>query len=174
MNETIDTILDRKSVRKFTDTPISKQQLTTLARAAMAAPTAVNRQPWEIIIVTEKALLKKLGAALPHAKMTTGAAAAFVICGNMERTGEGLERDFWVQDCSAASENLLIAASSMGLGAVWTAAFPFEERMAGVRQILGLPQDIVPLNVIPVGYGVAGIQSHDKFDVNKLHWDGWK
>ncbi|MCK9175886.1 MAG: nitroreductase family protein [Desulforhopalus sp.] len=174
MNETIDTILDRKSVRKFTETPISKQQLTTLARAAMAAPSAVNRQPWEIIIVTEQALLKKLGAALAHAKMTAGAAAAFVICGNMERTGEGAERELWVQDCCAASENLLIAVTSMGLGAVWTAAFPFEDRMASVRQILGLPEGIVPLNVIPMGYAAAEVQGHDKFDGTRLHWEGWK
>jgi flavin reductase (DIM6/NTAB) family NADH-FMN oxidoreductase RutF len=128
VNETLKVIHNRKSVRHFTDQAVSKEQLELLLRAGMAAPTAVNRQPWAFYVVTKRETLDALGEQLPYAKMLLQAQAAIVVCGDMEKAGNLKEQAYWVQDCSAATQNILLAAESIGLGAVWTAAFPYDDR----------------------------------------------
>lgn len=170
---TIETIHQRKSVRSFTSEKMSKEQLETLVRAGMAAPTAVNMQPWAFIAINDRATLDQLGEELPYAKMLKKANAAIVVCGDLQKALDGWEQIFWVQDCSAASQNILLAAESLGLGAVWTAAYPAEDRMATVSKILNLPDHIMPLNVIPVGYPDGDIEPKDKWDSENLHWNKW-
>lgn len=172
-NPTLETIFERKSVRNFTDEPVAMAMLTELVRAGMAAPTARNSQPWQFVIVTDRKMLNDLGEALPNARMLLGATAAIVVCGDMERALTGVSQDYWVQDCSAATQNILLAAESMGLGAVWTAAFPYEARMAPVRQALGLPAHIIPLNVIPIGHPIGEDQPKDKWDPERVHLNAW-
>ncbi|WP_319268548.1 nitroreductase family protein [uncultured Draconibacterium sp.] len=172
-SSTLEIIHQRKSVRNYTEKKVSKEQLETLVKAAMAAPTAVNKQPWAFIAINDRATLDHLGYKLPYAKMTKTASAAIIVCGDLSKALEGWEQAFWIQDCSAASQNILLAAEAMGLGAVWTAAYPAEDRMAIVRDILNLPENIIPLNVIPVGYPKGIEKPKDKWKPENLHWDKW-
>lgn len=173
MNETLKTIFSRKSVRVYKDEPIAKEKLDMLVRAGMAAPTAVDKRPWEFIIITDKAILKQLAGALPYAKMAEQAAAAIVVGGDINKQWGGADSEFWIVDCSAATENVLLAAESLGLGAVWTAVYPDQERITAVRQILNIPDNIIPLNLIPVGVPTGIEQPKDKYNPAQIHWEKW-
>lgn len=172
-NQTLETIFSRKSVRNFTEEKVTKEQLELIVKAGMAAPTAVNMQPWTFVIVTERETLNKLGEQLPYAKMLFQAQAAIVVCAVPEWSIKDHPVKYSILDCSAATQNILLAAESMGLGAVWTAAYPRDERMASVRQILEIPEDIIPLNVIPVGYPTGEDKPKDKWKPERLHWEKW-
>ncbi len=173
MNDTLQTIFNRKSVRTYTGAPVSKDQLLMLVKAGMAAPTAVDRRPWDFIIITDKAILKKLSDSSQHAKMTEHAAAAIVVTGDLNRQYGGKEAIYWTLDCSAATENILLAAESMGLGAVWTALYPDPDRINPVKSILSIPQDIVPLALIPIGVPTGSEKPKDKFNAKQIHQNGW-
>jgi nitroreductase len=165
-------ILTRASVRSFTGQAISKDVLTRIARAGMAAPSAVNVQPWDLVVVTSRETLDALCRTLPYAKMLDKAGAAFVVCGNPAK--DAIAKLHWAEDCSAVTENILLAVHSLGLGAVWTAVHPDQARVAAVRKILGIPEAIVPLNVIPVGVISGNAPApKDKFNPKALHFDGW-
>lgn len=167
-------ILQRKSVRSYTDRPVTKSQLDTLVRAAMAAPTGRDMRPWKFIIINDRQAMKSLADQLPYAKMLAEAQAAVVVCGDLSILDkEGKPSTNWMFDCSAATENLLLQAEAMGLGAVWTAAYPYEERLTAVKQALQLPDHIVPLNVIPIGYPKGNTQPKDKYDANDIHYNAW-
>lgn len=170
MNKTLEVIHNRKSVRHFTDQPVSKEQLETLLRAGMAAPTAVNRQPWVFYVITQRETLDLLSEKLPYAKMLSQAQAAIVVCGDMEKAGNLKDLGYWVQDCSAATENILLAAESMGLGAVWTAAYPYDDRTKAVIEELNLPETHIPLNVIPIGYPTGEDLPKNKWNVDNIIW----
>lgn len=170
----VEVIMTRSSVRSYSDKPVGRESVETLLRAAMAAPSAVNKQPWVFVTVDDKALLSALAEALPNAKMTAGAQLAVVVCGDMRKTLEGESAQYWIQDCSAATENLLLAAHAQGLGAVWTGVYPNSARIEAVRSILGLPSYIVPLNVIPVGYPASENTPKDKWKPENIHSNGWQ
>ncbi|OPY09116.1 MAG: FMN reductase (NADPH) [Syntrophaceae bacterium PtaB.Bin038] len=173
MNDTLKTIFARKSVRSYRTEAVSDEKLQMLVRAGMAAPTAVDKRPWEFVVVTDRAVLKRLADALPYAKMAERAAAAIVVGGDVRRQWGGMESDYWIMDCSAATQNILLAAESMGLGAVWTAVYPEDSRVRAVRQILGIPPHVVPLNVIPVGVPSGREKPKDKYDPKQIHWNKW-
>jgi nitroreductase len=173
MNDTLNTIFARKSVRSFKSDAVPDEKLRMLVRAGMAAPTAVDKRPWEFIVVTDRAVLKQLADALPYAKMAEKAAAAIIVAGDVKKQWGGLESDYWIMDCSAATQNILLAAESMGLGAVWTAVYPEDSRVRSVRQILGIPSHVVPLNVIPVGIQAGMEKPKDKYDPKQIHWNRW-
>lgn len=170
---TLEIIHQRKSVRNYTHQKITKAQLETLVKAGMAAPTAVNKQPWAFISIDDRETLDRLGNGLPYAKMLKKATAAIVVCGDMTKALKDWEQEFWIQDCSAASQNILLAAEAMGLGAVWTAAYPAKDRMATVTDLLNLPEHIIPLNVIPIGYPTGMEKPKDKWKPENLHWNKW-
>ena len=172
-NATTKTIFNRKSVRNYVETTVSPETLEFLVRAGMAAPTAMDRRPWEFIIINDKAIVKKLNDALPHAKMAEKAGQAIVVAGNIEKQAGGKDATFWIMDCSAAVENILLAAESLGLGAVWTAVYPAADRLKPVIEILGLPSNIVPLAFIPVGKPDGSDKPKEKFDKEKIHWNHW-
>lgn len=160
----LDNIFQRKSVRKFVEgKAVSKEDLTILVKAGMAAPTARNSQPWEFVVITDKNILNTMAEKLPYAKMLAGAPSAIVVCGNTERMLEGEGRDNWVLDCSAATENILLAVEAKGLGAVWTGVYPSKDRMKEVALALSLPENIVPFCVIPLGYPTGVEQPKDKY-----------
>mgnify|MGYP002386948181 FL=1 len=173
MNDTLKTIFARKSVRTYRSEAVSDEKLQVLVRAGMAAPTAVDKRPWEFVVVPARALLKQLADALPYAKMAARAAAAIVVGGDVRKQWGGMESDYWIMDCSAATQNILLAAESMGLGAVWTAVYPEESRVRAVRQILGIPHHVVPLNLIPVGMPAGREKAKDKYDPRQVHWNKW-
>lgn len=169
-NQTLEVIHNRKSVRNFTSQPVTKQQIETLLRAGMAAPTAVNRQPWVFYVVTLRKTLDALSEQLPYAKMLTQAQAAIVVCGDMEKAGNLKDKGYWVQDCAAATQNILLAAESMGLGAVWTASYPYDERTKVVIKELNLPDNHIPLNVIPIGYPTGEDLPKNKWNPGNIIW----
>lgn len=146
------TILSRTSVRAYTDQKVEKTKIEKLLRAAMAAPTAVNKQPWHFVVIEDKHVLEQIAEEIPTAKMAARAPLAITICGDMEKALDGEGRGFWVQDASAATENLLLAAHAMGLGAVWTSVYPIKDKVEATRALLKLPETIVPLGTIVIGY----------------------
>jgi nitroreductase len=166
----MEAILTRRSVRKYTDREVPDTVVTDLLRAAMAAPSAQNQQPWQFVVVRDRGLLESLAAAHPYGGMTRDAQVAIVVCGDLTREKSP---GFWVQDCAAATENLLIAANAAGLGAVWTGIYPREERVARVGAILGLPDHIVPLAVVPIGYPAEHPAPVDRFEPGRVHVDRW-
>lgn len=173
MNDTLKVIFSRKSVRTFKNEPVSREKLDMLVRAGMAAPTAVDKRPWEFIVVTDCNILKQLADALPHAKMADKAAAAILVAGDIRKQWGRIDSNYWIMDCSAASENILLAAESMGLGTVWTAVYPEDDRVRVVRQILGIPSHVVPLNLIPVGVPGGTEMPKDKYNPGRIHWNCW-
>ena len=172
-NQAIKTILTRVSVREFTGEKISDAQIDTLLRAAMSAPSAINKQPWAFIVVNDEDLIAKLGEALPYSRCSNHPAVAIIPCGDLSKAIPGEMGAFWVNDVSAATENLLLAAHSMGLGAVWTGLHPDMNRAALVQQMLGLPEHIIPLCVVPVGHPAEQPDIKDKFRPENIHYNGW-
>lgn len=170
-NPTLATIYERKSVRSFTGEPVSREMLTELVKAGMAAPTARNRQPWQFVVISEKPAMLSLAEKLPYAKMLASAGAAIIVCGDLEIARAGDTEGMWMLDCSAATQNILLAAESMGLGAVWTAAFPYADRIAAVNEVIKLPAYVVPLCVIPVGRPTGIDRPKDKWKPERLHWE---
>ena len=173
MNETLKTIFQRKSVRIYQDKPISKDALELLVRAAMAAPSGADTRSWSFIIIQDKKMLESLAQGLKYGKMLKKSGAAIIVCGNPEKSVfEGDQ--YWMFDCSIAAENILLAAESIGLGAVWVSVYPNNLRIRNTKEILELPKDIEPLCVISLGYPKIEQKPKDKFDSKKMHWDKWK
>lgn len=163
----LENILARKSVRQYTSRPVEPEKIDLLLRAGMAAPSGSDKRPWSFVVVQDRARLDSMAVRLPYAKMLTKAPMAIVVCGDTLRSA------LWEQDCCAVTENILLAAESMGLGAVWTAAYPYPERIAVVRQYTGLPENIVPLCVVPVGYPEGKQSPKDKYDASKIYYEQW-
>ena len=172
-NEAIDNIMTRVSVREFTGGKISAEQIDTLLRAAMAAPSAINRQPWAFIVVTDETIIAQLGEALPYSRCSNHPACAIIPCGDLSKAIEGEMGAFWINDVSAATENLLLAAHAMGLGAVWTGLHPDMKRATMVQQLLGLPEHIIPLCVVPVGVPAEHPAIKDKYIPENIHYTTW-
>lgn len=170
----MENILNRKSVRKYTKEEVKKEQLEMLVRAGMAAPSARNSQPWLFFVIDDRTILDNLAKQLPNAKMLLSAKAAIVVCGNLQKALDGEGREFWVQDCSAATQNILLAAESMGLGAVWTGAYPRKETVNIIKVELGLPEHIVPLNVIPIGWQTGEEKPKQKYTEENIRWNKWE
>ena len=177
----LEVIASRKSVRSYTDQPVSDEQVETMLRAAMSAPTGMNVQPWRFVVVRDQAVKDKLAGGFN--KMIAQAPVVFVVCGEttLMRKPQGqpdaeaveVENGNWTQDCSAATENLLLAAEALGLGAVWTAAYPYEARVNPIREALGLPENVTPLCVVPCGYPAGDDQPKDKWKPENIHYDKW-
>ncbi len=172
MKDAITVIHERKSVRNFTGEQVKKEDLETIVKAGMAAPTAVNMQPWAFIIVTERAVLDSLNNALPYAKMLGKAGAAIIVCAIPEKAFNS-KTEYAIIDSSLTGENILLATEALGLGAVWTAVYPDNDRIKSVRAILKIPDKIIPLNVIPVGKPTGEDKPKDKWKPENIHWQKW-
>lgn len=167
----LDNIATRTSIRDYEARPVEKEKIEKMLRAAMAAPTAMNKQPWHFVVVDQRNVLDALAGANPYAKMLKKAPLAIVVCGNTDKMIEGGGRDFWIQDASAATENLLLAAHAMGLGAVWTGAYPSEERCISINKVLSLSDNLIPLNMIVVGYPAEQPQPKQKFKEENISYN---
>ena len=170
--DAFEVIHSRKSVRNFTGGAVSRANLEKIVRAGMAAPTAVNMQPWSFVIVSDRKKLDEISAGLPYAKMLSKAGAAIIVCAEPQKAFER-SVEFAVIDASLAGENILLAIEALGLGGVWTAAYPDKDRMNAVRDALGIPPDVIPLNVIPVGVPTGADKPKDKYKKEKIHWEKW-
>jgi nitroreductase len=160
----------RRSIRRFTQEPVPDESIKALLEAAMSAPSAGNQQPWEFVVIKDRAVLDRIPDVHPYAQMCRQAQAAIVVCGNLERDSH---RGFWVQDCAAATQNILIAATDQGLGSVWCGVHPREDRVSGLRKLLGLPDHIVPLSLIPIGHPAENKPASERFDPARIHHDKW-
>ena len=167
----IKNIMTRTSVRKYTNEAVSKADIETMLRAGMAAPTAVNKQPWHFVVVTDREQLNALAAANRGTGMAAKAPLAIVVCGDMQKTLPGIGQGFWVQDCSAATENILLAANALGLGGVWTGLYPNEDRAKAVRDVVKAPEHIVPLCVIVIGHPADNPTPKDKWKPENVSYN---
>jgi len=164
--DAIKAILTRRSIRKYTHKEVSEEIINELLNAGMHAPTARNIQPWHFIVVNERAVLDKLAIAHPYAKMLNQATLAILICGDKElQDAEG----YIVQDCSAATQNILLAAHANNLGAVWLGMFPREERIQNVSKLLGIPDHILPVSLISLGYPDEQKEAPDRYKTDRIH-----
>ena len=164
----INNIMTRTSIRQYTEEPVSQADIETMLRAGMAAPTAVNKQPWHFVAVTDKDKLAELSG---RRGMIKQAGVAIVVCGNLDKALQGPAQAYWIQDCSAATENILLAANALGLGAVWTGCYPMEDRVAEVSKVLKLPETIVPLCVIAIGHPAEQPTPKDKWKPENVSYN---
>ena len=172
-NAIIQAIMTRTSIRAFLDKPVSDDTIEILLKAAMAAPSAKNSQPWAFVVIKDRGILESLGASLPNAKMTATAPAAVAICGVLDKALPGEAREYWIQDAAAATENFLLAAHALGLGAVWTGVHPISERIKILKDTLKLPENVEPFCLIPFGWPAAPAAIKDKWDPSIVHQDKW-
>ena len=167
----INNIMTRTSIRQYTNEPVSKADIETMLRAGMAAPTAVNRQLWHFVVINSKEKLAELAGDNPRGGMLKKAPLAIVVCGNMDKALPGQGRGFWVQDCSAATENILLAANAIGLGAVWTGLYPDENRAGEVAKVLKLPETFIPLCTIVIGHPAEQPTPKDKWKPENVSYN---
>ena len=167
------TIMTRTSVRSYSDREISGNQVDSLLKAAMAAPTAGNKQPWRFVVIKDKKILSYIAENNKSMTMMENAPLAIVVCGDTTASFPGQGREYWVQDASAATENLLLAAHDMGLGAVWCGVYPIDDRVREFSALLNLPPEILPLNCIAVGYPNAPSSPKDKWKPEYVRYNRW-
>ena len=161
-------LFQRRSIRRFTQEPVSRTEIDALLHGAMAAPSASNRRPWEFVVATEPDILDRLRRVLILGRHV--APAAIIVCGNMRRTYPPPARDFWVEDCSAAMQNILLGAQALGLGGVWIVIHPVPPFLAGVRRVLGLPRHVRPLGLAWIGHPSETKPPRSQYDERRVHW----
>lgn len=169
--DAIEAIYARRSIRSYEDKPVDKEHLITLLKAATAAPTAVNAQPWEFIVTEDAARLAQVRAACTFGRYN--APAAIVVCGNMQLALKGKDHELWVQDCSAATENILIAATSLGLGTVWIGIYPVEPRVRAIKQIFDIPEHVIPMCIIYVGHPAQEKPPRTQYNERRIYWGAY-
>lgn len=164
-------IFTRRSVRSYTAEPITDDAILTLLKAAMAAPSAGNQQPWEFIVVRDRAVLTEITKVHPYSQMLLEAPAAIVVCADLNRSKYPV--DYWVQDCAAATQNILLAATAEGIGSCWLAVYPDAGRVAGVRRIFAVPEQFMPFSIVSLGYPAKPPRLVDRFEPQRIHQGTW-
>ena len=162
-----EALLARRSVRRFTDKAVSESEIEELLHAAMSGPSACNMTPWEFYAVTNSETLAALRTVTPYTKIVSP--LAVIVCGNLKRALPGAHAAFWVQDCSAATENILLRAVDLGLGSVWCGIHPNREPERRVSEILGLSEDVIPLNIIFIGHPETTPPPRDQYNATFCH-----
>lgn len=168
--DAMEAVLTRRSVRKYTDESISEDLVKLMLEAAMSAPSAGNQQPWQFVVIDDRNILNGITRVHPYSGMLKQAPLAILICGDLSRERYA---GFWVQDCSAATQNLLIAARALGLGGVWLGVYPLEDRVSGIRKLLGLPDTIIPFAVVSVGHSDVEQRRADRYEEGRIHRNRW-
>lgn len=168
--DTLTAIATRRSIRKYTADPVADTVVRDLLAAGMVAPSAIDVRPWHFIVVTERESLDRLAAGMEFCDMLREATLGIVICGDprVEKAP-----GFWVQDCSACTQNMLLAAHALGLGAVWVGLHPMESRVAATREVLGVPDPVIPLSIVAAGHPAETLPGEDRWDDAKVHRDRW-
>lgn len=168
--ETLQAILTRRSVRNFKPDPVSEEDIQDLLRAGMQAPSARNEQPWHFIVIDDREMLNAIPEFHAYARMLLEAPLAILVCSDRELE---MKRASWLQDCSAATENILLAAHAKELGAVWLGIFPDAARVAGMKNLIGLPEQVRPVALVAVGYPTSQPEPVDRFKSERVHRNGW-
>jgi len=172
MNPKLDIIFSRRSVRQYRDEPVGDEIINDLLEAAMAAPSAVAKDPWRFIVIRDKSLLVKISDGLPNGKMLADAAVGIVVCGSLEEAHDN-QLSYMLQDCSAAIENILLAAAALGLGTCWLGVHPREERVDHLRTVLGIPENITPVSAIAIGFPAEEKEPRTRYNDAKVHHETW-
>lgn len=172
MNQALQALFARRSVRKYKDREIPEAMIKDVLEATMAAPSAVAKDPWEFIVVRDKDMLGRIADGLPNGQMLRDAAVGLVICGDMDKAHDHQE-SYMLQDCSAAIENTLVAASMLGLGTCWLGVHPRQERVTHLRNLFGFPENVIPVSVIAMGWPAEQKEPRTRYDEDKLHWEQW-
>jgi nitroreductase len=168
--DAIDAILSRRSIRRYTDQPVSDETIKELLEAAMSAPSAGNEQPWHFLVIREREILDEIPKYHQYSHMLKDAPVAIMVCGDKRlQKYEG----YWVQDCSAATENILIAAQAKGLGGVWLGVYPIESRVTALRKLLGIPEQVTPFSLISLGYPAEQKPRSERYDESRIHQNQW-
>ena len=167
---TMDVILSRRSIRKYTDQQVSEEDINELPKAGMAAPSANNCQPWHFVVINDHQIMDRIPEFHPYSKMLKSASVAILIC--IDKNLENAD-GYGIQDCSAATQNILLAAHANGLGAVWLGIYPREVRIEGVKKLLGIPGGIMPLSLISIGYPSEEKPPANRFDEARVHYNKW-
>ncbi len=168
----IENLFARRSIRQFTDEIVDPSQIDLLLKAAMAAPSAGDRKPWHFVVVSDPVLRRALSEAHPHAKMAMQAPLCIVPCGIPAESIPG-RNEYWVQDLAAATENILLAAAGLGLGAVWCGVYPIQERIEALRRILSIPEEAVPFAIVPIGHPAEEKPPRTQYDSTRVHENIW-
>ena len=168
--DAIEAILTRRSVRAYTDQTVSEDIIQILLEAAVSAPSAGNQQPWQFIVIEDRDILKRIPSVHPYAAMLNHAPLAIVVCGDLSREKFA---GYWVQDCSAATQNMLLAARASGLGAVWLGVYPLEDRVVGLKRLLNIPETVIPLSLVSIGFPKGEQKRVDRLDAGRIHRNSW-
>ncbi len=168
--DVLNAIHTRRSIRRYRDEPVAAELVEKLLAAAMQAPSARNQQPWQFVVIDDPATLAAIPAFMPNASMAEGSPVAILVCGDLE-----LEKSpgYWVVDCAAATENILLAAHGLGLGAVWCGVYPREPRMEGLRQLVGLPTNIMAHSLVVVGHPAEQAARQERYRPDRVHRNRW-
>lgn len=168
--DAMQAILSRRSIRRYTKEDVSDEIVKELLEAAMSAPSAGNEQPWHFVVIRDRKILNEIPNIHPYSGMLREAPLAILVCGD-----ESLQKykGYWVQDCSAATENLLIAINAKGLGGVWLGVYPVQDRVTGIRNLLNMPDSIIPFSLISIGYPAEQKPPANRYDSSRVHYDRW-
>ena len=172
MNPTLAPLFARRSVRRYLDRPVSDDDVRDVLEAAMAAPSANAKDPWEILVVRNPETLAAIASGLPYGRMLVGAPVGFVVCGDLRRAN-GQHLSYLLQDCSACIENLLLALSMLGLGGVWLGVHPREDRLAHLKNLFRLPESVIPVGVVAAGHPAEAPPPRTRFDASRVHRERW-
>jgi nitroreductase len=168
--DALDAIHTRRSIRQYQDMAVREELIEKVLAAAMSAPSARNAQPWQFVVVTDRKILREMSKINPNAAMAANAPLGILVCGDLRLE---LSAGYWVVDCAAAAQNLLLAAHALGLGAVWTGIYPRQERMAGFHRLLGLPEEVLAHSLMVLGYPAERPKSQDRYRRERVHRNGW-
>jgi nitroreductase len=166
--DAFEAILSRRSIRKYQPREVPEVIVNDLLKAAMSAPSASNKQPWHFILITDRELLINVTEFHPYSEMLRQAQLAIAVCGDTI-----VQPDYWIQDCAAATQNILLAAHAKGLGGVWLAIYPREPRIQGLRKMFNIPNNIYPLSLVALGFPDEMKSPVDRYDQTRVHLNGW-
>ncbi len=168
--DALKAILSRRSIRKYLPKPVPAPIIKEILKAAMSAPSAGNQQPWHFVVIDDPQILGRVPSCHPYAAMVPEAPLAILVCGDLE---SDIHRGYWVQDCSAATENILLAATALGLGSVWLGVYPRQDRVLGLKKLLGIPERIVPFALVPIGWPAEEKPPPNRYRKSRIHRNGW-
>lgn len=172
MNPKLQFVFSRRSIRKYKDMDVPEEMITDILQAAMAAPSAVAKDPWNFIVVRSRAILTQLSELLPNAPMLKQAPAAIIVCGDIVKAHDHQE-SYMLQDCSAAIENILLAANALGLGTCWLGVHPRRERIEGIKIMFDLPENIIPVSGIALGFPADTPSPRTRYNPGLVHMETW-
>jgi len=170
--DVLEAILSRRSIRRYTDEAVGEEVVEQLLRAAAAAPSAHNEQPWHFVVIRDRAVLAEFPKVHPHSRLLLGAPVAIAVCADHElEVDRGV--DYWVQDCAAATQNLLLAAHGLGLGACWIGIHPRAERQEVLKKLLGLPASVSCFGLVALGHPAETKGRGERYDAGRVHRERW-